>query len=102
MSPEDLDYAYNKGREDERAAWERRLQPYKDEAAAHRAAYEALLKSVVDLSAFRPAPVMLMLPQRKPLTDADLLKLWGPRSDGPENREIISYARAVKRAHGIE
>ena len=27
--------------------------------------------------------------------DADLIRLWGMRSDGPDNAEILSFARAV-------
>ena len=33
------------------------------------------------------------------LTDEDLVTLWGSRSDGPDNHEIISYARAAIAAH---
>jgi hypothetical protein len=39
--------------------------------------------------------------QRQPLTREQALKLWGPRSDGPENHEIISFTRAIEAAHGI-
>jgi len=39
--------------------------------------------------------------QRQPLSDRQCVALWADRSDGPENREIISYARAVEAAHGI-
>jgi hypothetical protein len=40
-------------------------------------------------------------PKREPLTREQALKLWGPRSDGPENHEIISFTRAIEAAHGI-
>lgn len=39
---------------------------------------------------------------RKPLPQTMLIHLWGDRSDGPSNAELVSFARAVERAHGIE
>ena len=39
--------------------------------------------------------------QRQPLPSVVLVGLWGPRSDGPDNHEIVSFARLVERAHGI-
>ena len=39
--------------------------------------------------------------QRKPLTHMQAVLLWGHRSDGPSTAEIVSFARAVERAHGI-
>ena len=43
-----------------------------------------------------PAP-----PQRKPLTREQAIALWADKSDGPSNGEIVSFARAIERAHGI-
>lgn len=40
-------------------------------------------------------------PQREPLTWMQAVMLWGHRSDGPSTSEIVEYARAVERAHGI-
>ena len=34
--------------------------------------------------------------QAKPLTGDEILKLWGSRSDGPDNHEILSFARAIE------
>ena len=34
-------------------------------------------------------------PAAQPVSDADLIRLWGMRSDGPDNAEILSFARAV-------
>lgn len=39
--------------------------------------------------------------QRKPLTHMQAVLLWGHRSDGPSTAEIVSFARAVEKAHGI-
>lgn len=30
-----------------------------------------------------------------------LIGLWGDKSDGPSNSEIVDFGRAVERAHGI-
>ena len=38
---------------------------------------------------------------RQPLTKVHALMLWGSRSDGPDNHEIITYARVIEAAHGI-
>ena len=47
-------------------------------------------------------PVYLHPPQqRKPLLRGEIIGLWKDRSDGPSNAEIISFARAIERAHGI-
>ena len=35
------------------------------------------------------------------LTISKLIELWGDKSDGPSNAEIVSFGRAVERAHGI-
>ena len=43
-----------------------------------------------------PAP-----PQRKPLTREQAIALWADKSDGPSNGVIVSFARAIERAHGI-
>lgn len=40
-------------------------------------------------------------PQRKPLTREQAIALWADKSDGPSNGEIVSYCRAIERAHGI-
>ena len=40
--------------------------------------------------------------QRKPLTNRQAIALWADRSDGPANHEIISFARAIERAHDIK
>ena len=32
------------------------------------------------------------------MSDVEILALWGPRSDGPANNEILSFARAVEAA----
>jgi hypothetical protein len=37
-------------------------------------------------------------PPVRTLTDMDFIKLWGHRSDGPENHEIISFGRAIEAA----
>ena len=39
--------------------------------------------------------------QRKPLTHMQAVLLWGHRSDGPSTAEIVSFARAIEKAHGI-
>ena len=39
--------------------------------------------------------------QAVPLTVSELIKLWGDKSDGPSNAEIVAFARAIERAHGI-
>lgn len=46
-------------------------------------------------------PLFAHPPRREPLTDDFALSLWGARTDGPNNNEIIDYCRAVERAHGI-
>ena len=46
-------------------------------------------------------PLYVALPQRKPLTREQAIALWADKSDGPSNGEIVSYCRAVERAHGI-
>jgi hypothetical protein len=38
---------------------------------------------------------------REPLAKEQIVALWGHRSDGPNNSEIVSFARAIERAHGI-
>lgn len=52
-----------------------------------------------------PAPAAQQEPAqadaRVPLTQTAIIEAWGPRSDGPNNSEIISFARAIERAHGI-
>jgi hypothetical protein len=40
-----------------------------------------------------PAPV--------PLTHTQIAELWGTRSDGPSMGELVSFTRAIERAHGI-
>ena len=40
-------------------------------------------------------------PQRKPLTREQAIALWADKSDGPSNGEIVSFTRAIERAHGI-
>jgi hypothetical protein len=40
-------------------------------------------------------------PQRKPLTREEAIALWADKSDGSSNGEIVSYCRAIERAHGI-
>lgn len=37
----------------------------------------------------------------EPLTQTKLIALWADKSDGPSNAEIVSFARAIERAHGI-
>lgn len=37
-------------------------------------------------------------PPVKRLGNPDLIRMWGSRSDGPENSEILSFARAVEAA----
>ena len=37
----------------------------------------------------------------KPLTQQEIIKLWGAKSDGPSNAELVSFARSIERAHGI-
>ena len=46
-------------------------------------------------------PLYATPPQRKPLTREEAIALWADKSDGPSNGEIVSYCRAVERAHGI-
>lgn len=38
---------------------------------------------------------------REPLTREQAIRLWGNRSDGPSNGEIVAFARAIEAAHGI-
>jgi hypothetical protein len=40
-------------------------------------------------------------PPRKPLNHMEIIELWGDRSDGHDNGEIVGFARAIERAHGI-
>ena len=47
-------------------------------------------------------PLYTAPPQRLPLTREEAISLWAGRSDGPSNGEILSFARAVERAHGIK
>jgi hypothetical protein len=47
------------------------------------------------------APQQAEPPQRKPLTWLKAVVLWGHRSDGPTNEEIVSYARVIEAEHGI-
>jgi len=42
-----------------------------------------------------PAPVV------QPLDQTRIVALWGDRSDGPSTAEIVKFARAIERAHGI-
>lgn len=37
----------------------------------------------------------------EPLSRQTLIGLWGDKSDGPSNSEIVDFGRAVERAHGI-
>ena len=46
-------------------------------------------------------PLYTAPPQRKPLTREKAIALWADKSDGPSNGEIVSYCRAIERAHGI-
>ena len=39
--------------------------------------------------------------QRNPLSEEQIVMMWGHRSDGPDTSEIVSFARAIERAHGI-
>jgi hypothetical protein len=39
--------------------------------------------------------------QAVPLTHIQIIELWGNRSDGPDNGELIGFARAIEHAHGI-
>ena len=47
------------------------------------------------------APLYTAPPQRKPLTREEAIALWADKSDGPSNGEIVSFTRAIERAHGI-
>lgn len=38
---------------------------------------------------------------REALSRKAMVDLWGDKSDGPSNSEIIRFGRAVERAHGI-
>jgi len=46
-------------------------------------------------------PLFAAPQQRQPLKHMQIVLLWGHRSDGPDNSEIVSFARAVEAAHGI-
>ena len=46
-------------------------------------------------------PLFAAPPQRVPLTREEAIALWADKSDGPSNSEIVLFARAVERAHGI-
>ena len=40
--------------------------------------------------------------QRTPLTDAEILDIFNPKYDTDiEDNELIKFARAIERAHGI-
>lgn len=41
-------------------------------------------------------------PAQAPLTNTDIVRLWGSRSDGPSNGEIISFARQLAAAWGVK
>lgn len=40
-------------------------------------------------------------PPSSPLTREQAIALWADKSDGPSNGEIVSFARAIERAHKI-
>ncbi len=44
---------------------------------------------------------MVRAEKREPLKHMQIVMLWGHRSDGPSTAELVSFARAVERAHGI-
>ena len=55
-----------------------------------------------DFVQWRSLPLYTAPPQRKPLTREEAIALWADKSDGPSNAEIVSYCRAIERAHGIK
>ena len=54
-----------------------------------------------DREMWHKQPLYSAPPQRKPLTREEAIALWADKSDGPSNSEIVSFARAIERAHGI-
>lgn len=48
------------------------------------------------------APALPAAPVAQPLTHMQIVMLWGLRSDGPSTPEIVSFTRAIERAHGIK
>ena len=50
-------------------------------------------KRMVDFVALYTAP-----PQRKPLTDIEIYRMW---TDGWDSPQALAFARAIERAHGI-
>lgn len=56
------------------------------------------------LRGFKAAQSQLQAAQpvgREALSRQTLIGLWGDKSDGPSNSEIVDFGRAVERAHGI-
>lgn len=68
--------------------------------AAHEHINDALNEyGIAEAAKWRVIPVFTH-PQQ-PLTREQCIKLWGDRSDGPSNGEIVSFTRAIEAAHGI-
>ena len=57
-----------------------------------------------EIKGWAPPHTMLYAasPERKPLTTEEAIALWAEKSDGPSNGEIVSFCRAIERAHGIK
>jgi hypothetical protein len=73
----------------------------KHNATVAKAACLALGERVERAEAERDALKAQPAAQAVPLTHIQIIELWGNRSDGPDNGELIGFARAIERAHGI-